>query len=74
MVDAEQFAELVSQLQAVGYQEHPSETMVAEIDGIMATVACETCGHRGLTYRPFTLRSGYHAFAVCPDCGSADEF
>lgn len=37
---------------------------------------CEACGRVGLAYRPFhhVTRHSYVAYAVCPACGSAEEF
>ncbi len=47
----------------------------ADLDSaIVAEAPYEACGHVGFTYRPFTLKISYRAFAVCRQCGSADEF
>ena len=35
---------------------------------------CCQCGHEGLDYRPFTRPGSYRAFAVCPNCQTAQEF
>jgi len=37
---------------------------------------CEHCGHKGLECHPFINRErkSYRAFAVCPECGEAEEF
>lgn len=52
----------------------------AEIDReVCAELSCDSCGHAGLDYRPFTWtgpRYGnrrYYAFAVCPACGHCEE-
>ena len=74
-MDATQFAQLVTLLLAGGYQERPPDVVAAELDGgAMAEAACMGCGHFGMHYRPFTLKSSYRAFAVCPACGAAEEF
>lgn len=43
---------------------------------VCAESTCEHCGHKGLQVRPFINRErkSYRAFAVCPECGEADEF
>jgi len=47
----------------------------AAIDaGIALEATCGGCGHKGLDYRPFTSKSSYRAFAVCPKCDEAEEF
>ena len=74
-MDATQLGQVVTLLLAGGYQEHAPDVVAAELDGgVVAEAACEECGHVGLAYRPFTLKSSYRAFAVCPVCGAADEF
>jgi hypothetical protein len=74
-MDAARFTQLVTLLLAGGYQERPPDVVAAELDGgVVAEAACDACGHVGLAYRPFTLESSYRAFAVCPVCGTAEEF
>ncbi len=40
-----------------------------------ARMTCPHCGHRGLRYEGWRDGRGtYHAEAVCPACGYAEEF
>ena len=74
-MDAGQFAQLVTLLQAGGYAERAPDVVATEIDGdVAAGAACEACGHVGLAYCPVTLKSSYRAFVQCPQCGVVEEF
>ena len=35
---------------------------------------CSYCGHQGCGYRGYHRPGAYRAFAVCPECGHAEEF
>ena len=35
---------------------------------------CSYCGHQGCGYRGYHRPGIYRAFAVCPECGHAEEF
>lgn len=43
---------------------------------VCAESTCEHCGHKGLECKPFINieHKSYRAFAVCPECGEAEEF
>ena len=56
-----------------GYRPAPAAYEALDAPGL-ADAACRRCSHEGLDYRGFTRPGSYRAFAVCPDCGSAQEF
>lgn len=43
---------------------------------VCAESNCTHCGHHGLECVPFIKEAhhSYRAFAVCPECGEAEEF
>lgn len=43
---------------------------------VCAESTCDNCGHKGLQCKPFIKPEikSYRAFAVCPECGEAEEF
>jgi len=47
-------------------------------DEVCRDARCRGCGRTGLECRFFVPQeeglSGYRSFAVCPDCGTAEEF
>ena len=47
----------------------------AEIDGsVCAESTCGNCKTKGLEYHPYMKKGSYRAFAVCGNCGNAEEF
>jgi hypothetical protein len=60
-------------LQGYEYQE-PGEDAAAIDRAVCSESKCSECGDKGMEYMPFHKGASYRAFAVCPKCGSWEEF
>jgi hypothetical protein len=61
---------------ALGYAPIAPSRAARRVDGnTCSREKCGECGHKGLTYRPFSHRRlrAYKAFAVCPVCYHVTE-
>ena len=66
--------ELAQRMEAQGYQ-HNAPIGAVSIDlQVCLDATCPACGHKGMTYEPYTKGDSYRAFAVCPVCGHEEEF
>jgi hypothetical protein len=74
----ETLTELIENGELDGYQ--PGRPTPGIIDGasidaeVCDKATCSNCGHRGMEYYPYVQPGSYRAFAVCPNCGEAEEF